>query len=298
MNTLTTADIIVFFSTIVATLLVGLVHNYLKKAKNENISGYLLANNQIGPLFTGISICASMVSSIGLSVIPAEIVEGGIYVMIVSIISLGISYILIQIYVLPILTKHKLPSIFAIVKQKYGLKTYRFVLFAGLPGAVMLNAIIMFTPALAIHAIFYKIPIQVLILMSNLLVLVYTFVGGYSMVIITDLVQCSIIILGVCYVAYLAVFGGYLGDAESILKFADQVERVNFFGRTDSLLKNFSFYVKEGSLSLLFPTLFIFFIRSTGQENIQRLLAVKGGRKSARWAHVIASLKISDIYSE
>ena len=109
------------------------------------------------------------------------------------------------------------------------------------------------------------------------------------MVIITDVVQCLIIISGVCYVAYLSIFGSVLGSASDILEFAGDSDRLNWFGRDESLLKNMSFYVKEGSLSLFLPTLFIIFIRSTGQENIQRLLAVRGGAKNARKAHVIVN---------
>ena len=283
MNTLTTGDIIIFFLTIIVTVGVGLIFKSQKKLKNDSINEYLLAGNEIGPFLTGVSICASMVSSIGLSVIPAEIVEGGVYVMIVSILSLGVSYILIQVYLLPNLIKHRLPSVYSLVKMQFGEKIYKFVLFAGLPSAVMLNALIMFTPALAIYSIFYNIPIQVLIIFTNLLVLFYTFIGGYSMVIVTDFVQCSIVILGMCYLAFLSVQTGFA----EIYDFANDTGRLNYFGRNESLLKNFSLYVKEGTLSLLFPTLFIFLNRSYGQENIQRLLAVKGGIKSARKAHLI-----------
>ena len=103
MKTLTTADIIVFFLTIVVTVGVGVVHRIvtskkeIKHTKND-INQYLLGGNQNGPLLTGLSICASMISSIGLSVIPAEIVEGGVFVLVSSTIALGLSYVLIQIY--------------------------------------------------------------------------------------------------------------------------------------------------------------------------------------------------------
>ena len=87
----------------------------------------------------------------------------------------------------------------------------------------------------------------------------------------------------------MSIFGSVLGSVSDILEFAGDSSRLNWFGRDESLLKNMSFYVKEGSLSLFLPTLFIIFIRSTGQENIQRLLAVRGGAKNARKAHVIVN---------
>ena len=100
MKTLTTADFIVLFLTIVVTVGVGVVHKIItsfKHTKND-INQYLLGGKQNGPFLTGLSICASMISSIGLSVIPAEIVEGGVYVQVASTIALGLSYVLIQIY--------------------------------------------------------------------------------------------------------------------------------------------------------------------------------------------------------
>lgn len=89
-----------------------------KKEDNE-IEEYILAGNQIGYVATGFSLSASFLSAFGMIGLPTQAMISGTVIFFSQV---GVSFLvvgLIHFYVLPLLKKHNLPSVFSIIRYKY-----------------------------------------------------------------------------------------------------------------------------------------------------------------------------------
>ena len=90
-----------------------------EKNENNKIEEYILAGNQIGYVATGFSLSASFLSAFGMIGLPTQAMISGTVIFFSQV---GVSFLvvgLIHFYVLPLLKKHNLPSVFSIIRYKY-----------------------------------------------------------------------------------------------------------------------------------------------------------------------------------
>lgn len=278
--TITDAVLVVVF--LVLTVGFGLVYGQekeSKKGKNDNeVEEYILAGNKIGYLATGMSLSASFLSAFGMIGLPTQAMLSGTVIftsqVAVTILVVG----LIHFYILPMLKRHNLPSIYAIIKYKYGEKCLKLALILGLPVRFIVGGIQMYNPALAVETV-TGIDLVTIIIATNVLVLFYTFVGGYRAVITTDIIQVSIMLFGILAASIFIWQGSYLKVGwHEIWNFAEAKQRLMHLGRLTTL----SPYQRETTL-WLFGSMFIGMFNRFGcaQDMVQRMIAVKGGREGA-----------------
>ena len=90
-----------------------------EKNEDNEIEEYILAGNQIGYVATGFSLSASFLSAFGMIGLPTQAMISGTVIFFSQV---GVSFLvvgLIHFYVLPLLKKHNLPSVFSIIRYKY-----------------------------------------------------------------------------------------------------------------------------------------------------------------------------------
>ena len=158
----------------------------------------------------------------------------------------------------------------------YGETSLKLALFFSLPVRFIVGGIQMYNPALAVQTV-TEINLETIIIATNILVLFYTFVGGYRAVITTDIIQTSIMLIGIFAVSILIFQGDYLQTSWSqIWDFAGSKDRLLHAGR----ILTISPYQQETTL-FLFLSMFIgMFNRfACSQDMVQRMIAVKGGHK-------------------
>ena len=238
-------DVIVFCISIGFTLFVGLaskLKQVLQKS-TESSSSYLLADGEIGPISTGISLSASFISAIMLVVIPTQIMGSGIGCVNIMLMVITSCYLIVSYFILPKMIKFKIPSIFAFVKYAYGDKIYKICIAILLPTSFIGQAITLFIPSITMHAVFQSWSLETIIVLTNLLVLFYTYIGGYKTVIMTDVVQISIMLIGMCLICWLILFNDptdpkkYYFDQTfpEMLEFMDTRGKMNIFGSNNLL---------------------------------------------------------------
>ena len=125
---LTLIDAITIIVFLVITVAAGLFYKN-KDDKNEKlikdlddetqVEEYILGNNKIGFVATGFSLSASFLSAFGMIGLPTQAMISGTVIFFSQVCVSCIVVGLIHFYILPLLKKHKLPSVFAIIKYKY-----------------------------------------------------------------------------------------------------------------------------------------------------------------------------------
>lgn len=127
---LTLADALTIIVFLVITVAAGLFYKNKdekseKLIKNEEsddenqVEEYILASNKIGYLATGFSLSASFLSAFGMIGLPTQAMLSGTVIFFSQVVVSCLVVGLIHAYILPLLKKHKLPSVFAIIKYKY-----------------------------------------------------------------------------------------------------------------------------------------------------------------------------------
>ena len=184
----------------IGMLLVGFY--YSRKAKNTE--DYLLGGRKMRPLAVGLSLFATMVSSLSYLSYPGEMIKNG-PVFFIGMIIFPLTYYIVGWFLIPKFMEIKATSAYELLERRLGLSvrmlatffflTLRFLWMATIIYATIntaLVAIVDIPPA-------YTPYISVFLM---LLTLVYTSLGGFKAVVTTDVIQ-SVVLWGG---AFLTIF--------------------------------------------------------------------------------------------
>lgn len=187
MNTL---DIIVFFVYIVGIAVFG--GSFFRKTKTS--SSYTMGNNDIPRWVITMSIFATFVSSISYLALPGNAYQSNWNAFVFSL-SLPIaSYIAARFFV-PLYRKVNSPSAYTFMEQRYGPWARVYVSFCYLLTQLMRIGTILYLLALTLNAI-AGWDITTIIILTGLVVTLYSMLGGISAVLWTDAIQGIILIAG------------------------------------------------------------------------------------------------------
>lgn len=203
-------DIIVIIVALAVTIFFGLRNKTVSSEPSKSdVQDYILAKNQIGWVATGASLAASYLSAFGMIALPVQTMISGVVMFAASTVSMFLAIVVINKYVIPILRDNNLPSVFTLVKHKYGDDNLKLALMFSLPVRLVVGGCQMYAPALAVQTV-TGFDLTTIIIVTNILVLGYTFIGGYRTVVITDIVQLVIMAFGTSVAAGLVLHGKYL----------------------------------------------------------------------------------------
>lgn len=171
------------------------------------------------------SLIASHVSGITLMSIPAEIYANGTQYTVMMVSSILVGLALSFIY-LPVFYELQLTSSFQYLELRFD-KSVRFT--ASLIYAISMITfvpIVVYVPALAFSQV-SGINIHVITLVTSIICIFYTTVGGLKAVVWTDTLQFILMIGAVCCVIYLGLTTA--GGIENVWNAAERGGRIIFF---------------------------------------------------------------------
>lgn len=266
-----TLDIIVFFVYIVGIAVFG--GSFFKK--NKTSSSYTVGNNDIPGWVITMSIFATFVSSISYLALPGNAYQSNWNAFVFSL-SLPIaSYIAARFFV-PLYRKVNSPSAYTFMEQRYGPWARVYVSFCYLLTQLMRIGTILYLLALTLNAI-AGWDITTIIILTGLVVTLYSMLGGISAVLWTDAIQGIILIAGA------VVCVGYI--LFSMPEGPSQVFQV--------ALDNEKFGLGSFSLDLSQPTFWVVLVYGIfinlqnygiDQNYVQRYMASKSDKEAQRSA--------------
>ena len=164
--------------------------------KQENTSEYFIGSGQMNPILIGVSLFATLLSTITYLSLPGEILgKGPIYLA--SYLALPIVYIVVGYWLIPAYMQQRVTSAYELLETKLGLsiRLLGAVMFLLLRLVWMSLLIYISAAALTTMLNLDELYIPLIVLVTGLVSITYTSLGGLRAVVITDLVQ-TILLFG------------------------------------------------------------------------------------------------------
>ncbi len=282
MNALNALDITV----LAGTLLFIVAYGVWKTRKQRNIEGYLLGGNTLQWGTIGLSVMATQASAITFLSTPGQAYESGMG-FVQNYFGLPIALIVVSAVFIPIFYKLKVYTAYEFLEQRFDLKTRFLGAFLFLIQRGLAAGITIYAPSIIISAILGW-SLTATIVVTGVLVIIYTVSGGTRAVSITQKQQ-MMVIMGGMFIAFFMIIG-YINDhltfkeAVGVAGALDKLQAVDW-----SFDLNKRYTIWWGILGGFFLSLSYF---GTDQSQVQRYLGGRNASESRMGLMFNAILKI------
>ena len=162
--------------------------------KQKSTEEYYVAGRGVGSFIVGISMVATLLSTISYLVVPGEMIRNGPGLM-WSIIHIPLSFLVIGFLFIPKIMKHKITSGYELLQEKFGLGIRRAASFLFVFSRIVWMGLIIFTCSKAVAEV-TGLPFPVVVAAVGIIGSLYTVIGGIRAVMITDVAQFIILFCG------------------------------------------------------------------------------------------------------
>ncbi len=257
------------FLVLFGTLLFIVVYGVWKTRGQHNIQGYLLGDNSLKWGTIGLSVMATQASAITFISTPGQGYEDGMG-FVQNYFGIPIALVIVSAVFIPIYYRLKVYTAYEYLENRFDLKTR--ILGAGifLTQRGLQASLTIYAPAIILSAVLgWNLALTIVI--TGLLVIVYTVSGGTKAVSITQKQQMAVIMGGM-----FVVFGILVGFILKHVSFGDAVNVASVLNKTQAVDFDFNFEKRytfwSGITGGLFLSLSYF---GTDQSQVQRYLGGK-----------------------
>lgn len=195
-----TLDLAVIAVYLVALIGVGLF--FLRHQKNK--STYFLGNRKMPWFLAGISVIATLLSTMSYLAVPGEAIRYGLGFF-SSLLAFILIVPIVNYLIIPFLMKLRVTSVYEYIEVRFNLATRICAASAFIIARVIWTGLIIYMASFAIAAM-TGWNIALLIILIGLVTTLYTTMGGLSAVMWTDLVQFLILLGGAVFVPVYIIF--------------------------------------------------------------------------------------------
>lgn len=261
---------------------------FMKREKSASTDTYFRGGQRIPWWVAGLSIFATMLSSLTFMGIPARAYQTDVSWYIGQL-PILLVVPLVAFFYLPFFRKLNLTSAYEYLEKRFNLPCRIFAAVSFILFHIGRVAIVLYLPALAL-AVVSNIPVTTAILTIGVLCMIYTVIGGIEAVVWTDAIQALVLLGGaaLCFIlAVTQVDGGFGG----MLQIAG--EDAKGFSNLDWRSLDWSSNATSSVLVLLVAFFFNSFVPYTaGQDVVQRYVTTKdlGEARKSLWMTMWMSL--------
>ena len=155
---------------------------------------YFVGSRGMSPFIAGVSIIASLVSSITYLAVPGEMVRNGPGWM-WQMLHAPISFFVVGYLIIPHIMKQRVTSAYELLEVRFGMGVRKATSAMFVLSRIFWMGLVIYSCSLATSTI-TGLPIQLLIVSVGVIGMSYTIVGGIRAVMITDVVQFGILLGG------------------------------------------------------------------------------------------------------
>ncbi len=275
-------DYLVLFGTLIAIVSYGV----WKTRKQNSIEGYLMGDKSLKWGTIGLSVMATQASAITFISTPGQAYESGMG-FVQNYFGLPIALIIVSAVFIPIFYKLNVYTAYEYLESRFDLKTRLLGAFLFLIQRGLAAGITIYAPAIIVSSMLgWNLTYTILI--TGVLVIVYTVSGGTKAVSITQKQQMGVIMVGM-FVAFFILIR-YINEHVSFgeaLHLAGSLDKLNAVDFDLNFEKRYT--VWSGLLGGLFLALSYF---GTDQSQVQRYIVAKNTTESRMGLMFNAILKI------
>lgn len=281
--------------TIVAVYLGGMIAVgvwFMKREKSGCTDTYFRGGQRIPWWVAGLSIFATMLSSLTFMGIPARAYQTDVSWYLGQL-PILLVVPMVAFFYLPFFRKLDLTSAYEYLEKRFNLPCRIFAALSFILFHIGRTAIVLYLPALAL-AVVSDIPVSTAILAIGVLCIIYTVIGGIEAVVWTDAIQALVLMGGALLCFFLAVgqveggFGGMLEIASADAKGFGSLEWTSMDWSSNATTSVWVLFI-----AFFFNALVPY---TSGQDVVQRYVTTKDigrARKSlwmTMWMSVFGSM--------
>ena len=204
-----------FILIIYGLLLIGIgwYYSYRQKSKED----YYLGSRSINPFLAGISLYVSFFSAITYLAIPGEVIKYGPVFALAAIAGAPIIYFLASYFLIPFFMNLKITSAYEILEKPLGKGVRQVGSFVFIITRFLWMGLLLFlaSKAMVVMMGWSENLILVIILILGAITIFYTALGGLKAVLMTDVIQFFILLLGA--VLTIGIVGFKFGGVSTII---------------------------------------------------------------------------------
>lgn len=247
--------------------------------KQKNIRDYFLSDREVPWWALAGSIVATETSTVTFISVPAFAFaanargEGGNFTFLQLVIGYMIGRLVIILLLIPLYFRGELFTVYQILDQRFGGSVKRTAASLFLVTRSLADGIRLFATALVLVALTgWSDPTSILII--GVVTIIYTYLGGMSAVIWTDVIQLVIYVAGAVAAAVILLHG-IPGGWNEVVTVGNQFNKFQFFDFTMQLGRSYTFWA--GIIGGAFLTTAT---HGTDQLMVQRYLCSKNARQA------------------
>ncbi|XP_076063469.1 sodium-coupled monocarboxylate transporter 1-like [Oratosquilla oratoria] len=270
-KTFGTTDYVILVVLTTLSVVTGTV-TALRGTKMKTTKDFLLGGRSMHPIPVTLSLLGGVVSALSILGNATEMYMYGTQLS-MSLLGCVWGIIIVSSIILPVLYPLELVSMFQYLQMRFKSKSLRKMSsFSQILTSTFFLGICLYTPSLTLSSV-TDIPHWASIVFMGLVCTAYIAIGGVRAVVYTDVVQTSLMFIGVVVVTVIAIVE--IGGFQNIWNIAEEGGRLEFFNFDPSPFVRHTFWNVQ--------VLGIYFIVSTislSQAQYQRLVSVKDLRTS------------------
>ncbi|WP_444658077.1 sodium:solute symporter family protein [Caproiciproducens sp. R2] len=280
-STQITASVIILLY-MAATVAIGLIASRRKKSKlaKESNDDFLMAGKSLGPLVLAGTLFASNTGGASTTGIATNVYKYGLSAS-WYVIAGGIGFVLVS-FIAPYFRKAQANTVPEIISKRYGKASHIFTAFTSITALFMATGAQIIATA-SIISVLTGIGFNIAAIISTVVVIVYTMIGGYKSVTAANLMHVLFITVGMGIAMFIMVNNKDVGGFGALFTKAQGIQAAS--GEYLNLLS----MTKIGFTTIIGYIVMYFMTFPTGQEIVQTFCSAKDG-KSAKLGSVLAGL--------
>ncbi|SDL13170.1 sodium:solute symporter family protein [Natronincola ferrireducens] len=283
---ITTLVIILLYMA--ATVAIGLIASNRQKSKTEKQSNddFLMASKSLGPIVLAGTLFAANTGGASTTGIATNVYKYGLSAS-WYVIAAGIGFILVS-FIAPYFRKAQASTVPEIISKRYGKSSHIFTAITSITALFMATGAQIIATSSIINSV-TGIEFRIAAIITTVVVIVYTMVGGFKSVTAANIMHVLFITIGMTSAMFIIVNNSAIGGFSALFEHARTVSDSS--GNSLDLVS----MTKVGLPTIIGYIAMYFMTFPTGQEIVQTYCSAKDG-KSAKLGSLIAGA-LSAVYA-
>lgn len=282
MNSTQITALVIILLYMAATIVIGLVVSNRKKSKAEKQSNddFLMASKSLGPVVLAGTLFAANTGGASTTGIATNVLKFGLSAS-WYVIAAGIGFVLVS-FIAPYFRRSQSSTVPEIISKRYGKESHIFTAITSIGALFMATGAQIIATASIINVV-TGIDFKMAAIISTIVVIIYTMVGGFASVTATNIMHVLFITVGMAVVMFIVVNNSAVGGFSGLFEKARAVTDKS--GNNLNLLS----MTKVGFPTIIGYIAMYFMTFPTGQEIVQTYCSAKDA-KSAKLGSIIAGV--------
>ncbi|MCI8659838.1 MAG: sodium:solute symporter family protein [Lachnospiraceae bacterium] len=288
MNSIQITALVIILLYMAATVAIGLIVSKVKQSKEAKQSNddFLMASKSLGPVVLAGTLFAANTGGASTTGIATNVYTYGLSAC-WYVIAAGVGFVLVS-FIAPYFRKAQANTVPEIISKRYGKASHIFTAFTSIAALFMATGAQIIATASIINVV-TGLSFQTAAIITTVVVIVYTMVGGFKSVTAANLMHVIFITVGMTIAMFIMVNNSEVGGFGALFERANQVS-ADMGGGLDLLsMTKIGIPTVIGYIAMYFMTF------PTGQEIVQTYCSAKNG-KAAMTGSLIAGV-LSAVYA-